>query len=356
MKKTEVLRAVAFLLIAFLCFTLATRVFCYDDPLDSEHVWGDYYEQPKGTIDGAYFGTSITQRGWISPVAYKNEGLCIYNLATASQPIVLTKYMMEEAQKTQDIKLFIIDIRDACKSADVLKEDAIRRITDTVHSSPNRFSMTRGALDFAARGENRIDTKDLSYFIRIMKYHGRWNGHMKGDSEGVRYYKGFAYFEPTEFRITPVEDNGSTEETSPMADEAEAVIADLLDYCDTLDAEILFVAAPLVETLEEQSKVNTAQKMIEDRGYTVLNFFHEDLRNELGVDYDTFYYNDSHMNYFGASTYTDYLSHFIRQHYDLPDRREDAACESWEEAYEALMDQVGDKYDKMLKEIKSIKE
>ena len=355
MKIKEVLRVAIFLLIGIACFSAASRVFCYDDPLDSEHVWGEYYEQPAGTIDGVYFGTSITQRGWISPYAYKKDGLTIYNLATASQPIVLTKYLMEEAQKTQDIKLFVIDIRDASKSSDVIKDAAIRRVTDTVKDSPNRVRMVRGALDFASRGENTIDTKDLSYFIKIMKYHGRWNGHMMGESEGVTYYKGFAFFEPTEFRIRTVDDNGSTEDTLEMAEETEEVITDLLDYCDTLDAQVLFVAAPLVETLEEQSRVNAAQKMIEERGYTVLNFFHQDMRDIIGVDYDTFFYNDSHMNYFGATSYTDYVSSYIREHYDLPDRREDPGCSSWDESYNALMDQIGDKYDKMLKKLEKMK-
>jgi hypothetical protein len=47
---------------------------------------------------------------------------------------------------------------------------------------------------------------------------------------------------------------------------------------------------------------------------------------------------DSHLNASGAKKVTDYLGAYIGEHYNIPDRRPDAAYSSWNDAYTSYLD------------------
>ncbi|MBQ9644464.1 MAG: SGNH/GDSL hydrolase family protein, partial [Lachnospiraceae bacterium] len=56
--------------------------------------------------------------------------------------------------------------------------------------------------------------------------------------------------------------------------------------------------------------------------------------DEMEIDGLTDYYdNRAHTNALGSEKVTAYLGQYLREHYDLPDRRGDAAYASWDEAY-----------------------
>ena len=117
---------------------------------------------------------------------------------------------------------------------------------------------------------------------------------------------------------------------------------EVLDYCDDLDQDILFVLSPYSMKDGEAEKFNTAIDMVEERGYQVLNFNTPEMAQALDLDWETDFYNSKHVNFLGAEKYTEYLSKYLEENYDLPDHRDDPKYESWEEAYQYYLDYVED--------------
>lgn len=349
----KVISVVLFLLILFLLILETCKVLGPADPLNSKKVFEDYYNQNEKTVDGVYFGTSATQRGWIAPRAYKKYGLAVYSLATASQPLCVTGNLMKEAEKSQSPMLYIVDLRNVCVTPDDIADSHIRRVTDSMKMSLNRFRTVDTALDFASKGDNDVDVKDKSYYIRLIKYHNLWNKGLRPKKEKLIYLQGFAYYQRMYYRIVKKEDCGIVTGAKALDPNVHKVLESLLDYCDNIKADVLFVVSPCVATKDEVMKYNGAGAYIRGRGYTVLNFFDPYLRKAVGIDYDTFFYDDSHMNYYGAAKYSDYLSQYIMNHYHLPDRRGDRCFIKWQKASDRLDELTGNKYNEFVEYVEN---
>lgn len=340
-------RTVVFSLILLAVLFGINENLAFTDELGTKEIFHQFYSQPENSIDGVYFGNSATQRAWLAPKAYHDYGITVFNLATASQPIGLTKYLMCEVEKTQSPKLYIIDLRSILRTPDNLTDSAMRRVTDNLKESKNRFSAIKYMLTYAAKGDNNIDTTDKSYYIKLMKYHSLWDSSKRPGHLGIEYLQGFAYYDPVYYNIKALKNSGYTSDKKSIPPVNEDVLNDILDNCDKSDADVLFLISPCEAVRDELLQFNYIQEIVTKRGYPVLNFFDEDLQKAIKFDYSKSCYNERHMNCYGAMNYTDYLAKYIDTHYNLPDRRTEAPKE-WEDAYLIFKERTTDKYNEML--------
>lgn len=346
------LRALIFLIIAALLFVYLNQVFSIGNTDASKEIITSFYEEEDNTIDVVYMGTSATNRYFNPPLAYEEEGIAVYNMAIMGMPMFFVPTLIDEVEKTQDPQLYIIELRNVLKSKDEVTDAHIRRVTDSMKFSPNRFKAVDIALDYTegAEGEiSNIDEEKLSYYIPIVKYHSRLTAGeiTAGDvflADGQSAVKGYVLSQLT---VTQKSQKASvySDERAALAPEMEGALVDVLDICDQLRAdgkEVMFVLSPYVVKDGQMAKFNTAMDMVEERGYTVLNCNDEDVLADMDIDWETDFYNSKHVNYMGAEKYTMYLTDYITENYDLPDRRGDDAYASWGEAYDKYKDYVKD--------------
>ena len=118
-----------------------------------------------------------------------------------------------------------------------------------------------------------------------------------------------------------------TDDEGELSKNAVIVLNDLLDYCDKLDKDVLFVVCPYEITQVDKSKYNTISEIIESRGYQFIdtNEYYE----EMGIDYSKDFYNGDHP--FGAKKFTEFLERYICENYRMPDHRRDEKYNSWNE-------------------------
>ena len=353
----NLIRTLIFLGLVIVLTAVCSNLFTFDDDKQSQNILKQFYSQDQNTVDVIYFGSSATQRAFIEPKAYHNEGVAGFTLATGTQPFFLTKYLMQETLKYQHPKVFIVEFRGICKQSDGLSDVAVRRVIDNMKPSMTKFHAIRAVTKFASIGDNNVDTSGLSYYFPLLKYHSRWNPSKTPEHDGVSYYKGYP-MDSFVFKVKKIEPFPDTEENIPIAPEMEQALTDLLDYCDTIDTKVLFVNAPYRASEEGMRKLNYARSIITSRGYECLNFIPEQERDALGLDDRTCYYDNAHLNYYGAPKYTLFLSAYIKDHYGVPDRREDTRYSSWERAYQELSEDVENNYSeklsKMEKKIRKI--
>ena len=338
------LRAVIFLILIGVAVGVCVHTYGFRDAERSNKILEEFYAQDKDTIDCVYFGSSATQRGWVVPVAFHDEGVASYSMASGSQPFMLTRYLMEEVLKTQNPKLFIVELRGSCKPPEDLWDVAVRRIVDNMKPSLNKYHAIKAVTEYSEGADNGVDTSGMSYYFPLLKYHSLWNPSKQPDYGGVDYYKGYALEPTATFRVTEIHPYDYNKKAMPIAEKTEAALNDLLDYCDSIDVDVLFVASPYEASEKGMAKINYSQSIVEKRGYTCLNCLPAEIREDIGLNDHTCYYNREHLNMYGSVKYTDYLSRYIKKNYQIPDRRGDSRYDSWNAEYERLQQNLDGMY------------
>ena len=338
-------KAVVFLCMIALVVLGCNKIFGFADAEHSETIMNEFYEQDKDTIDVVYFGTSASQRAYVNPVAYHEDGVACYTMACGTQPFILTEYLMKESLKTQHPKLFIVELRGTCQDKDSVWDVAVRRMMDNMKMSRNKLDAIDTVIEYAEGGSNTIDTSGRSYVLPLLKFHGRWNPSKQPKYWGnIDYYQGYTLDYGVCFKTTEISSRPMEESDAHIATETEKALIRLLDYCDTIDTEVLFVVSPYEATEYGMQRLNYSQAICEERGYTVLNFLSLEAKAELGLNDKCCYYNREHLNYYGSLKYTEYITNYIKSHYDIPDRRGDEKHARWEQQYERLMENMETTY------------
>lgn len=395
-RKQKLLRAVVFAAAVVLVFLYLNAVFTIPNSDPNRRIFNAFYAEEKNTIDAVYLGTSATNRYFIGPLAYEETGLAEFDLAAMGMPLIFVQNLMKEVEKTQDPELYIIELRGVLKGREDVTDAHIRRITDSMHISSNKYDTIRLALDYTGgtdpsgesaeagaadsgdgsaddsgktdEAENGDDGSDnsggdvgdvgdgseqtmflsggsvddgpLDYYVPILKYHNRITaGNLTPKDiflwRSKNKVKGYVIGPKTltsKAQKKPV----YSDERAALAPETEQTLNELLDYCDSLgdDKQVLFVLSPYSMKDGEAEKFNTAADIVQSRGYDILNCNQPEIAKEIGLDWKTDFYNSKHVNYMGAEKYTRYLAEYISDNYDMPDRRGDEKYESWSDAYE----------------------
>ena len=268
--------------------------------------------------------------------------------------------LMKEALKEHDVKCFLVDIRGVLKASETINDTDIRRVTDNLRLSKNKWDATKAVLDFVETGETKIDTSDLSYYVSFGRYHSRWGGDISmtdfTDLRPESEYMGYFAYNTNAFKQRPQEETVVNESIGTIREANEAVLMDLLDYCDTLEAEVIFVSSPQYMTQEEQPAYNYVFSVIESRGYKTINFNTEKMYKALDWNFDTDLYNSGHANIYGAIKFTNYLAEYLQDEIGLVDHRTENSdmYDDYVNAHKALVEE-SQKYDSNLEKLLNTK-
>jgi len=87
----------------------------------------------------------------------------------------------------------------------------------------------------------------------------------------------------------------------------------------------------------EYARLNTVCDILDENGFTYKCYDVED--NTFNVYAE--FYNTRHVNYFGAERFTELFAQYLKDNYELPDRREDSRCSAvWYGPYDAIKEQI----------------
>ncbi|MBQ3520690.1 MAG: hypothetical protein IJA50_02180, partial [Firmicutes bacterium] len=83
----KAVRVVLFVIIAALLLVYLNRVFTIGNSDSNKQIFNGFYAEEEETIDVMYLGTSATNRYFIPPIAYNEEGIAAFDLATMGLPM-----------------------------------------------------------------------------------------------------------------------------------------------------------------------------------------------------------------------------------------------------------------------------
>ena len=117
----------------------------------------------------------------------------------------------------------------------------------------------------------------------------------------------------------PINSKYNTNIKTPVSAESEKILIELLEYIKTTNYNYLFIVSPYIETEKHKENFNYISEIIKKYGYDFLDC--NDYYEEIQLDFSTDFYDSAHVNILGAEKYTNFLTKYIKENYNLPDRR-----------------------------------
>lgn len=340
MKKQQAVKAVSFILLFLIMFSLTSKVLirCAEDENTLSRVYSMYHTERKNSWSETIIGASTVYNGWIAPIAWHENGIALYPSSWPNMPFCLVLNVIKDVQKRQNTDFFVVDIRSIRSLTENYRDQYVRYVLDSMPMSLNRADAIERSLDVLEQlhGEGSVQDDKLSYYIPFFKYHSRWSDLEKSDYVKFRSeMKGALQVPKNAFASKKQKRGNLTEECTALNDLQAQYLMELLDYAKENDLRMLFISMPVARFDKgEQEVQNEAFRIIESYGYPVLNFNTEEMYAELELDFSTDYRDKRHLNSKGGKKFTVYLANYIKENFDLEDLRGREEYKDWDKAYE----------------------
>jgi len=341
MTKKQLLRATIFILLIAWMTVHLTYILRTNGPVKDRFV--GFYAEKRDTVDAVLIGSSPVPACFATPKIYGDLGVTVYPLSSNMQRPVGTKYLVEEALKTQNPDLFIFEMRMwTAEDANLLGNMAhTREVTDNLKYSINRIKAINAM----------VDDKDerITYYFDIFKYHSNWKTLFMWSQFRTLFYtypnelKG--HIIETDVGPADLPANVPEDIKEPMPAEQEAYLRDLLQYLKEKDLKALFIVSPYSAKEDEQKKLNYIADIIAEYGYDYLDMNRHIEEMDLDFQTDIRDYG-THTNIVGAEKITNWFENYLKENYIdngialMTDHRGDEKYTSWDRAYEKWMEEA----------------
>lgn len=315
-------------LIKVICFVI---IFCILWDLIFSIIWiqdnsiKEFYKEPKDSLDVLYFGSSNAYAHFNTVLAYDTHGFTTGMLSSDSQPFSAIKYLIKEGRKYQNPNVYVIDITYITVDLKYPSEGDIRKVTDSMRFTQNRIDAINEMTD-----QIGVSKKDRTkYYFSFLTYHNSWQYLGKYSFFNENLYKGHILSDTT-VEVKPQPNfKWMSYSDEPLKDENAKILQDLIDYVEQENLEVLFLIPPKTYTKTQISMLNNATKIIEDNNYKVINGCNEN----IDIDYSNDFYNPGHLNVYGATKFTLWMSEYLEDNYKLNNHKNDNKYKSWDKEY-----------------------
>ena len=285
-----------------------------------------FYAEPEDSLDAVVVGSSAVYRYVNNPQLWQETGITSYNFATPGFSIFLLEDLIDEVNKTQSPEVIIVDARKFMLTEnDNFKKNRFQQLVSNIKYSWNRCEMINKLID--------DPIERMYYYLDIMIYHDNWetltlDSIEYADNEREDVMKAWQNIDKIEV-LDSVDVTGLTTEKS-LSKEAEDTLISLLEKCKNEDINILFVSAPWQIDDNNQMQSLYMQKIVEEYGFNYLDM--NIIIEELGLDFETDFYNKRHVNAYGAEKVTEYLGEYLENNYNFEYTHTDSVVEAWDQA------------------------
>lgn len=285
-----------------------------------------FYAEDKESLDIVGIGSSALYRYLSVPVLWEEQKMTGYLWATGSQSVFAAPYLIEEVEKTQSPKLYVVEVRQFLRTEDKeINQNRLRLVTDNMKYSANRAAMV---WNLVPGWKERFNT-----LFDVIRYHDNWENVSEESfayifNERENAMKGWINVA----RNHPIEKpkTQSVAGELPVSETAEEALLSLIEKCREKNVEVLFIATPWQIDEKSQKQNNYIKRLVEEQGYQFLDG--NLCADEIGIDYDVDFYNERHTNAIGARKFTVFLGEYIREHYDFAIEHSEKTEESWDAA------------------------
>ncbi len=305
-----------------------------------------FYKESSHSFDVIFLGSSHVHGSIIPSELYKKFGITSFDYATPGQNFQLTFSCIKEVIEKQNPKLLVVDLFTSFYTCRHMFESfGIHNVTDCM----SMFSKHRLLQDFISMNNELNYNIFFELFFPLSVYHHRWNNLDEDDFYGIgieEYIRKGVYWDVPfftkmnkgQFHNISLENTDSKQ----LPYLYNNVLIKILEISNKYPINILFTLFPYDDSYKDGSYnidinlVNKYYNAITQEGkkyknVMFLNYFTK--INEIGLDEKNDLKDKSHLNYYGAQKITNHIGKYIKEHYDIPDRRLDPAYAKWNDDY-----------------------
>lgn len=361
----KILRVIAFFLILATVLLLLNDMFEVTNTSFASKRFYTYTTFEENTVDAVFLGTSGIDRYWIASQGYEDYGITSYPLSTDAFPSWLYPYVIDEALSKQDAKVVILDVRAFTQSNYDKKLSSLdvraRRVLDVLPAlSINRFKAAFKTMEIM----NQVNLKqiekdptqklkyqkfDISYLFSFIRYHQMWeeegyslDSHLGNDPH---LYGGFFLSERHVLKAKKQKKKYDPDSQADLDPISEQALYDVIAHAKEKDIQLLFLDTPQCRGAIEGARANKVYEILEQENMDFVHYYSADSASGFSIDLDLKkdFYNSGHVNFYGAVKFTESFANYLKENYDLPDRRQDEkASAQWEGVHERLLNKIED--------------
>ena len=295
---------------------------------DSTTIVDGFYAEKKNDIDLIVIGSSNSFCTVDPLVLYEEYGIAAYDFGSSSQPMNISALYLREALKTQKPRVVALEIN-------MMTSDSISsRGEPGLRWGFTNIPLSADKLKCIYQSVGEVNAEYFTYVFPVFRYHSRWKELSRTD---YTYF----YQHKTNYTKGYLETQAVSEETINLTDynfEGEAWIAEenvtyldeIAQLCKQNNAQLLLFKSPRESW--HRYETEAVRALADARGLKFVDFneLYSDGKIELDMAAD--FRDSQHLNDSGARKVTSYLGRFIKENYELPDRRNEAEPNSWDAA------------------------
>lgn len=318
MRIKRVVKAAAFCIILVVFLNSIYKIFSWKDTAgDYYSSMESFYDLKEDLVDVLFLGSSRCYCSINNAVLWEEEGISSFSLAISGQDIASSYHCFVEALKTQTPEVVCFELYGTTFNGYAVESNMYR---NTLHY---RYSLN------AVNAVRAIaPDRQEELLLRWPIVHTRYTELKKDDFEAERpAYIGYH----SEFVTRTVDTlwSGVGAEELAIGETEEMWLRKIISLAEENDIKLCFFVAPAVLTEKEQKNINYVEKIAREHDVPVINMAR--LEQELQLNRGTDFIDIAHANYYGAQKVTSFMANFLKQNYDLKDRRGEAGYELWNE-------------------------
>ena len=327
--KKKILINSFFIIVAIFIFLGLQKVFTASNSLTehAEMMMDGYYNEKENTVDAVIIGNSHIYRYWQGAFGWQQHGIAALSFSTSDMPCNIFRNMGIEVMKTQKPKVIVFDALAFADKND-LENNKIYYVTSNMKFSSNYLDTIKTYCDDA-----QIEGLDrLAYYFPVIQFHSRWSELKKRDILKMKEsYLNSCYEKKFLTKTIESESVVYTDGRVPIHESREAALRSLLEWCQTQDVEIEFIAVPTLLSEKRKGMINYVGDVVEEYGFTFIDYNDQELYDAFGFVVEQDFQDINHTNVVGAYKFCDIYGQHLVDTYELPDHRGDEAYQSWEE-------------------------
>lgn len=296
---------------------------------DNYIKYSGFYAE-KEPFDVLFFGSSRMMDGVYPMELWENYGITSYNMAQHCERLRITYWQIVQAIHVNKPRVIVVDVSihedGKISAADESEVSFLHQSLDHMPTSLSKYRAIRDIL------EDDVDA--FEYIVPLTMYHNRWDTLDEAERpeqdpvlKGTEYRIATQFFEHSDW---------SAEECASLAEYEMEYFRRIIELCEKEKIPCVFTVMPslwISEDPQECAKINSMEAYAGSLGIPFFNFAKED---EM-INYQTDFYDKSHLNASGAMKITNILGAYLCEQYDLPAAKKDRTTKKWMEAEEAYL-------------------
>lgn len=345
----SVFKIITFLFLLMTSLTCLCNLLMAGGGLDQERN-RLFYSQPCNSVDVLFAGSSHVYSNIDTGYLWDNYGIAAFDMSASSQPIWVTYYRIKNALEYQRPSVVILDAYKIANKGRIYEQNGEEWL-EPAAVAWNHFGLPASIDKLQSLIESVPEDELLDYVFEYPIYHSSYSDmkqNLLNRSSGLSIgecSKG-TYINFQELTDSyPAIDVRNIEETSELTSKSEKYLIKIIELTQQEGISLLIVNAPYLGISEQdQRRFNAVGAIASEYGVPFLDF--NRLIDVLGLNNggtQTDYADEDHLNYRGARKYTEYLGRYLKDNYQIIDRRGDNTYGSWQNNAEDIRNSIAER-------------